>query len=244
MLEIKLFQEKGLKGYTLIEGFPGVGLVGPMAASYIIEKLNMDYIGYVDSDMFPPITAVHDGVPMFTARIYASDKAKVIVVLSEFTIPTNAVHALGMELLSFSRKYGIAKIVSIGGMPSKQPTENAYVIASQKQLAEQAAKQGIKLVGEGVIAGVSAILLTGAAQLGIPMLDVLVEVNPELMDPKYAEIAIGALNKLLGIEIDLAELRKETKEVEAKVKAMLKSTKETHDHYNRAAEAVEPPTYV
>ncbi|MEM0147052.1 MAG: PAC2 family protein [Candidatus Micrarchaeaceae archaeon] len=244
MMEIKLFQEKKLKGYTLIEGFPGAGLVGPMAASYITEKLSMAYIGYIDSDMFPPITAVHGGVPMFTARLYADEKSKLLVVLSEFTIPTNAVHALGLELLSFSRKYEIAKIVSIGGMPAKQLTGDAYVIASQKPLAEKAAKLGIKPVSEGVIAGVSAILLTGAAQLGIPMLDVLVEVNPEIMDPKYAEIAVNALNKLLNINIDLTELEKETKEVEAKVRDILKNTKETHDHYSKATEAVEPPTYV
>ncbi len=244
MMQIKLFDEKNLKGYTLIEGFPGAGLVGPMAASYIIEKLNMKYIGYIDSDLFPPITAVHDGVPMFTARIYEDDKNKLAVVLSEFTIPTNAVHDLGLELLSFVRKYGIAKIISIGGMPSQQLSNDAFVIASQKDLFDRAVKLGLKPIEEGVIAGVSAVLLTGASQLSIPMVDILVEVNPEIMDPKYAEIAINALNKLINTQIDLSELEKETKEVESKVREILKKAKETHDHYNKAAEAVEPPTYV
>ncbi|MGC8548027.1 MAG: proteasome assembly chaperone family protein [Candidatus Micrarchaeia archaeon] len=244
MMQIKLFEEKNLKGYTLIEGFPGAGLVGPMAASYIIEKLNMKYIGYIDSDLFPPITAVHDGVPMFTARIYEDDKNKLAVVLSEFTIPTNAVHDLGLELLSFVRKYGIAKIISIGGMPSQQLSNNAFVIASQKDLFDRAVKLGLKPIEEGVIAGVSAVLLTGASQLNIPMIDILVEVNPEIMDPKYAEIAINALNKLMNTQIDLSELEKETKEVESKVREILKKAKETHEHYNKAAEAVEPPTYV
>ncbi|MGC8629268.1 MAG: proteasome assembly chaperone family protein [Candidatus Micrarchaeia archaeon] len=244
MMELKLFEDENLKGYTLIEGFPGAGLVGPMAASYIIEKLKMRYIGYIDSDLFPPITAVHEGVPMYTARIYADPVNKLAVVLSEFTIPTNAVHDLGQELLSFVRKYGIAKIISIGGMPSQQLSNNAYVIASDKELFEKALKSGMKPIEEGVIAGVSAILLTGAAQFNIPMIDILVEVNPEIMDPKYAEIAIGALNKLLNISIDLTELERETKEVEAKVREILKKTKETHEHYNKAAEAVEPPTYV
>ncbi|MGC8671851.1 MAG: proteasome assembly chaperone family protein [Candidatus Micrarchaeia archaeon] len=244
MMQIKLFEEKNLKGYTLIEGFPGAGLVGPMAASYIIEKLNMKYIGYIDSDLFPPITAVHDGVPMFTARIYEDDKNKLAVVLSEFTIPTNAVHDLGLELLSFVRKYGIAKIISIGGMPSQQLSNDAFVIASQKDLFDRAVKLGLKPIEEGVIAGVSAVLLTGASQLNIPMIDILVEVNPEIMDPKYAEIAINALNKLMNTQIDLSELEKETKEVESKVREILKKAKETHEHYNKAAEAVEPPTYV
>ena len=31
MIEIKLFKDYNLKNYTLIDAFPGVGLVGPMA---------------------------------------------------------------------------------------------------------------------------------------------------------------------------------------------------------------------
>ena len=42
MIEIKLVKDVDMKGATLIEGFPGIGLVGPMAVSYIIDKLNME----------------------------------------------------------------------------------------------------------------------------------------------------------------------------------------------------------
>ena len=42
MIEIKLFKNYNLSGYTLIDAFPGIGLVGPMAGSYMIEKLEME----------------------------------------------------------------------------------------------------------------------------------------------------------------------------------------------------------
>ena len=54
MIEIKLTREIDFAGATLIEGFPGIGLVGPMAISYIIDKLEMKYIGYFESEDFPP----------------------------------------------------------------------------------------------------------------------------------------------------------------------------------------------
>ena len=38
MVEIKLFKDYNLSGYTVIEGFPSAGLVGPMAVSYMIDK--------------------------------------------------------------------------------------------------------------------------------------------------------------------------------------------------------------
>ncbi len=247
MIELQLHSDwstKDLKGYTLIEGFPGVGLVGPMAASYMIEKLGMKNIGYIKSDLFPPIAAVHDSVPMHTARIYAEPKSKLVVVFSEFTIPQNVIYQLADELLSFVRKCGMAKIVSIGGMPSQKPTDVAYIISTDSNLVKKAAKQGLKPVKEGVIAGVSALLITGAKEFKIPTIDVLVEVNPMMMDPKYAETAIEGLRKLMGIKIDLSELEKETEEVESRVREMVKKAKDSHEHYNKAAdEASGPPSY-
>ncbi|MDE1873815.1 MAG: proteasome assembly chaperone family protein [Candidatus Micrarchaeota archaeon] len=241
MIEIILHQKIELKGYTLIEGFPGAGLVGPMAASYMIEKLGMKSIGHIESDLFPPIAAVHGGEPMHTARLYADTKNKLVVVLSEFTIPQHVIYQLAGELLSFVRKNGIGKIVSIGGMPSQNPTATAYVIASPSELTKDAAKAGLKPVNEGVIAGVSALLITGAKEFNIPTIDVLVEVNPLIMDPKYAEVAISGLSKLLDIKIDTAELETEAKEVEARVREMLKKAKESHEHYDKSPEEAGPP---
>lgn len=242
MIEIVLHQEVDLKGYVLIEGFPGAGLVGPMAASYMIEKLGMKGLGHIESDLFPPIAAVHDGEPMHTARIYLDTKNKLVVVLSEFTIPQGVVYQLANELLSFMRKSGIKEVVSIGGMPSQHPSDTAYVISSEPDQAKKAAKQGLKPVKEGVIAGVSALLITGAKGFGIPALDVLVEVNPVIMDPKYAEVAISGLSKLLDIEIDTKELESEAREVEARVREMVKQAKSSHEHYNKATEEVGPPS--
>lgn len=242
MIEMRLHSDTSLKGYTLIEGFPGAGLVGPMAASYMIDKLAMKSIGHIESDLFPPIAAVHDGVPMHTARIYADAKNKLVVVLSEFTIPQNVIYQLANELLSFVRKNGIREVVSIGGMPSPKPSETAYIIASDPELAKKAAKQGLKPVNEGVIAGVSALLITGAREFNIPTVDVLVEVNPLIMNPKYAEVAIWGLSKLLGIKIDTKELEGEAKEVESRVREMLKKAKDSHEHYSKATEEVGPPS--
>lgn len=238
MLEIKLFKDQNLKGYTLIEGFPGVGLVGPMACSYLVEKLGMEYIGYIHSEQFPPIAVIHDGIPMFTARIYVDRKYRLVVFLSEFTIPTNMVYPVSTEILSFARKNGIQNIVSMGGMPSLNPGKSAYIV-STKPLPKNLAPT-LKPVNEGVVAGVSAMLLTQGAQLGVGVSNILVEASPTIMDPKNAGYALAGLNRLLKINIDLKELDKEAKEVEAKVKAALTKTRDTHEHYNKAMEATGP----
>ncbi len=243
MIEIKLFKNYELKGYTLIDAFPGVGLVGPMTGSYIIEKLRMENIGYIDSDQFPPIAAIHGGMPMFPARIYKDDRYKIVIVISEFVIPAMVVYQLSRELLAFTRKMGISKIVSISGMPSNKPSETAYVTSPDAATLKKATKQGIKTINEGVVAGVGALLMANSGQFKIESMNILVEVNPQVMDPKYAEIAIRALNKITDINIDLKDLEEEAKVVEARMRELMKKTKETPEHYNNAAEATGPSMY-
>lgn len=243
MIEIRLFGEQDLEGYTLIEGFPGVGLVGPMANSYIIENLNMEYIGYIYSDGFPPITTIHGNKPMFPVRVYKDEKDKLAVIISEFTIPTGLVYQLAEEITEFVRKHKIEEIISIGGIPNQKPKDAAYFITSGDKLSDRIKKSGITPIEEGVVAGVSAILLVNGAQYNIPTVDLLVEVNPTIMDPKYAEVAILNLNKIINVKINTEELEREAKLVEAKVREILKNTKDSHESYTKAVDATGPSMY-
>jgi predicted ATP-grasp superfamily ATP-dependent carboligase len=163
--------------------------------------------------------------------------------MAEFTIPPNLIYQLSQEMLSFARKYGIAKIVSVGGLASQRPSNKIYVVSSDSGISKTATNLGIMPVEDGMVAGVSASLLTYSKDYGIPMMDILVEVNPGIMDPKYAELAITGLNKLLAIDVDLSELRKEAKLVEAKIREMLKKVKEHQQQMGSGtgAGAGEPP---
>jgi uncharacterized protein len=243
VIEIKLFKECNLKGYSLIDAFPGVGLVGPMAGSYIIEKLGMTYIGYIDSDSFPPIAAIHGGTPIFPARIYKDDKYKLVVVMSEFIIPSTSIYQLSRELLEFVRKYGISKVMSISGMPSNKPGDTTFVTSPNPATIKKASKAGLKTISEGVVAGVGAVLMINSMQYNVESMNILVEVNPQIMDPKYAENALIGLNKIIDINIDLKDLDEEAKRVEAKIRDTLKKMKESPEHYENAAEATGPSMY-
>ncbi|MDE1823648.1 MAG: proteasome assembly chaperone family protein [Candidatus Micrarchaeota archaeon] len=243
MIGVKLFKDTNLSGYTLIEAFPGVGLVGPMAGSYLIEKLKMEYIGYIESDMFPPIASIHFGNPTFPARIYKDDRYKLALVMSEFVIPAHAIYQLAMELLAFVRKSKISRIISISGMPSQKPSEQLFITSLDESIIKKAGKNGIKQIQEGVVAGVSALLLTNAKQFNIPAADILVEVNPTIMDPTYAETAIKGLNKIIDTNIDLKDLEKEAKIVQTKIKDIVKKMRESPEHYDKAAESAGPSMY-
>ena len=52
MFEFVETKKISLQGYTLIEGFPDLGLAGTIGTRYLIEQLNFEEIGYIDSRLF------------------------------------------------------------------------------------------------------------------------------------------------------------------------------------------------
>ena len=74
--QVKIFEliEKDLEGATIVVGFPGVGLVGTIAANHLINSQGLEQIGVVESPHFPAVSVVKDGVPHNPVRIYAGEQ--------------------------------------------------------------------------------------------------------------------------------------------------------------------------
>ncbi len=246
MIEIKM-QKKNLDGYTFIEGFPGAGLVGPMAINYLVEKLGMENIGYLESDRFPPLISIHDDVPMHPVRIYISEKLKLVTIFAEFAIPIEMTFELSNAVYSdIIKKGGVDRVVSISGIPTQQeevPKDVFGVASSKKLVKEVIEKNGLKPIGDGMATGVNALILGMAMNDNMDDINILVPINPALIDPEYAVLAIKSMNSILGVDIDTAELDKEAKLVESKVKDIMKKTKETHETYKKSLDDTGPSMY-
>ncbi|MGC8585960.1 MAG: proteasome assembly chaperone family protein [Candidatus Micrarchaeia archaeon] len=243
MINIKMLKKLDLSGAIMIEGFPGIGLVGPMAISYIIDKLGMAYIGYIESEEFPPLVSIHKGEPMPPVRLYYSEKFKIVTIFAEFALPVELVGSITNAVYSFVTANKIKEIISISGIPSSEGGVHSFAIASLNSLSAEVQKAGMKPIEEGVASGVNALLLMKAKLDSLPDINILVPVEQDIIDPKYAENAIDTLNKLLDLNIDTSELKKEAEEVEAKIQELIKKHSESHRSYKKVVEASGPSMY-
>ena len=57
-----------IRGATVIDGFPSVGLVSSIVANYLINTLKLTQIGIMDSVFFPTVSLVREGVPQNPVR--------------------------------------------------------------------------------------------------------------------------------------------------------------------------------
>ncbi len=238
-LEFHITQPFKLKKPVLIEGFPGIGLVGTISASHLVEKLKMELAGYITSDNFPPIAAVHGYTPLYPARIYVSKKHNLIVLISEFIVPLGAIYELAAKIHSFAKETGARQIISLGAIPLRADgPDMVFAVASNaKLLAELERHHQVKLIKEGATTGVTGILLAQGAIEGYPVVSLLSQAHEQTMDPQAASVVLGVLKSYLSLDFDTSSLLDEAKEMEVKMKDILSKSKAAHTQYKKTAEA-------
>ncbi len=237
-----LDKKVNLKDFTLIEGFPGIGLVGTIAAGYIIEKRKMEPVGHLESEFFPPMAAIHEGRPYFPARLFKDREKDFCILLSEFIVPSNIVYDLSNTILNFAKKQGIMRIISLAGMSANGKIKNkVFGIGSNDETINYLKLKGVPLINEGITTGVSGLLLAKANSLDYPVISLLAKSSIEYPDPRASAELIKELGNLVGLEVSIDDLLKEAKTIENKFKGMIHNIQQMKNY--KKAEEGELPMY-
>ncbi|HIH22703.1 TPA: proteasome assembly chaperone family protein [Candidatus Micrarchaeota archaeon] len=208
-----------LKNPIVVVGLPGTGLVGSVSASHLTETLGFSFGGYISSDQFAPLAAIHNYVPMPAARIHYSEKHNMVVILSEMTIPVASSQELADKILEFAKAVKAKYVVSLGGISMNEDENAVYVISSDAKLSQSViGKRGIKQIKEGATTGVSGVLLAKSALEKFPVISILAEASADYLDPHAAANALGAFSLLTGVNISTVQLEKEAGELSKVIK--------------------------
>jgi uncharacterized protein len=206
-----------LKNPAMVTGLPGIGLVGQVAAKYIIKKMKGEKIAEIYSPHFPHqvLMSKTGGMRLLKNSIYLvkAKKRDLLVVIGD----VQAVSSVGQyevadAILDYMQKKGVKLILTIGGYSTGKVEKRRRVFgsANNKKLKREYDKKGV-IFGEtrGSIVGVAG-LLPGLAKLR--KLDgacIMGETHGSYVDHTSAKNVIEKLSELLEFKIDLSELEKE-----------------------------------
>ena len=214
---VKIEVKKPLKGHTVIVGFPGIGLVGPIAAKHIVDSMGMELIGAAFSESFPTVAAIKNGVSLPPVRIYADGEKKIAVVLSEILFSDKTAKALGETLVETAKNEGAKRILSIAGV--LVPTASSRVLwgaGSTKEEVEFLKGYGIQPVEKGITTGISAALLVKGQETGVPVALILGALRTK-EDYRTAAEIVKKLDEMLGLDVSYGELTERAKNIEKEV---------------------------
>jgi uncharacterized protein len=117
---------------TLVEGFPGVGLVGKIAAGHLVAAYDMAHYGTIHCDGLPEIAVYTEGDPTVRGpvRLYADTERDLLVLQSDAPVSPAAADSLGSCLIEWFQSHNVTPIF-LSGMPAeKGGVPDVYGIAT------------------------------------------------------------------------------------------------------------------
>lgn len=219
------YKEMNLKGATVVNGFPTAGLVSTITANYLIGVLNLDQIAVLDSPEFPPVSMIYDAKPKFPARIYADEKSKVVVFLSEFTPISTLVRPLANVIFDFMGKNRCSRIIAPEVVPEQVGTLEVFGVGSTDNARAMMGELGIKSITHGIITGISGVLLNEGRRRNFDVINLVAQASPEMPDARAAGMLIEIISRIANISIDIAPLYREAERIEARIRSLREESK-------------------
>jgi uncharacterized protein len=234
-----------VSGYTLIEGFPGMGLVGTIAVKYLSEKLKCKEVGYVESEFFVPIIRVHNGLPVHPSRIYVNDQHKLVLLVSEQIVPQMFTDRLSNAIADWIQKKKIRRIISLSGiraLPAKSGKETVYGIASDEASKKMLNSYKVEVIKEGITSGITALMMLEFKDRSLEAFSLLGNVQIAA-DYKASAALIEKLNEMFAFNINTAPLKKEAKATEKALLEHLKQLKQVSSQSKKFEGGAQTPMY-
>ena len=234
------YKKVDLSNCLLVVAFPTVGLISSIAGYHIVQSLKLKEVGAIISSQLMPTAVIHDGYPSPPVRIYAGKKTcgpqdscdQIAVIMSEFMPPYEVIKPLVDEILSWAKKKGCRVITALEGTHAEgdvtEESLHVYGVASTKGMKAMMKKYGIPETVEGMITGVTGVLLYSAALLGQDAICLLSEAHADYPDSRAAANIISKLDIMLpGIKIDAKPLYEQAEQIEKNIRKFLEQSKPT-----------------
>jgi uncharacterized protein len=223
--------KKKPKNPTIIEGFPGFGLVSTIATEFLLDHLKMERIGSISTEEIPAMIAVHDGKVIDPIGIFYNRKYNLVIVHA-VSAALGIEWKLGDKILDLAKQLGAKEIISLEGIGSTKPSEKtrAFYHTSSPTKEKKLSKIAEPLK-EGIIMGLTGVLMLKAEK--IPVSCIFAEAHSELPDSKAAAKIVEILNDYLGLKLDPKPLIKQAEKFEEKLKQLLMQTKEISEEQKK-----------
>ncbi|HEV2317498.1 MAG TPA: PAC2 family protein [Thermoplasmata archaeon] len=244
-LRIVETRDDSLKGAMMVVGFPTHGLVGSVAASYLVHALDMSAIAYAMSEAFPPTVIMEEGIVSAPVRIYASkivcgpDRRcdQLVVALSDIQPSAEVLNKLSRTLLDWAETKGVQLVIAVEGQPVEDEarTGDARVVAMTNRAAADLLEKYHFERANGVVTGFSGGLMLSAIGRPLPVVCLVAQAHKDFPDARAAAKVIESINPLVPmLVLDTKPLREKARQIESEVRKSLAQQRQSLSNMRQA----------
>ena len=251
-VELKTLEKPELRNTIMIEGLPGIGLVGKLAVDHMLDELKAKKFAELYSPYLPPQVTIQDDGTIKLANnefyYWRGKENDLILLMGDFQgITPDSQYQLSEKALEVGEEFNLSKIFTLGGLGTGNIVKNPKVFgaATSSDMVDELKKYNVLFRGGGAIFGAAGLLIGLGMQRNIPGACLMGETHGQIIDAKSAEAVLRVLTKILGVEIDMTELAEKARETEEQMSKMSKMLSEQKKSVERQQEFMnETPSYI
>lgn len=234
MVEISTRDDIDLDSPTLIEGLPGVGLVGKIAADHVLDELGLVEYGAIDIDSNPPVAVFEEDdrdvkSPM---RLFASPEDDLLVLQSAVPIEAVSAREFFETFTEWVADTDVTPIYLAGIAEEREPGDAPEVYGiSTGACGDLLSDAGVEPPTEtGLIQGPGGALLREAKGRDVDAVGLLVESDPRFPDPQGAQRIIDrGIEPIAGVEVDTDRLSEEAEDIVSQRESMMQQMQQAEE---------------
>jgi uncharacterized protein len=216
MAHIDIEREVSFDSPILVEGLPGVGLVGKIATDHLINRLDMSYYGACYCDGLPEVAVYREGEREFKppVRLYADAERDLIALQSDVPVSPEAAPGFATCLVGWFEEHDVTP-VCLSGLPGEKDGVPALYGVATGEGMEQLDTLGLDSPPEnGLISGPTGAVLAEAGKRDLDAVGLVVQAHAQFPDPEAARVVLlHAVGPLAGVEVETDYLVERAEEI-------------------------------
>ncbi len=226
-----------LESPVLVEGLPGAGLVGKIAADHLVDQYGMTYYGSLHCDGLPEVAVYHgessDVLP--PVRLYADAERDLLVLQSDVPVSPSGAPEFADCVTGWFAEHDVFPLYLSGLPEEKEGVPELYGVATGDAESVLDDAGLVPPRENGLVSGPTGALLSEAGRTGLDAVGLVVQTQAQFPDPEAARAILEhGVGPIAGVDVDTDALVEQADEIQTAREELAKQLQEGGDESTRA----------
>ncbi|WP_181691267.1 proteasome assembly chaperone family protein [Natronomonas sp. LN261] len=226
---------------TLVEGLPGAGLVGKIAADHLVEEFDMECYGTIYCEGIPRVAVYRNDSSALRppVRLYAKETKDLLVLQSDVPVSPKQATEFTSCVTAWIDSNDALPLYLSGLAEEKDGAPELYGVASGEAESALDAAGIVPPREGGLVSGPTGALLHRAIETGLDAVGLIAQTDPRFPDPEAARAVLEhGVGPITGIDINTDQLVEKADEIQEAREHLAKRLQEMDSEESTQAQPI------